>query len=193
MHKDSSVLYIKNMVCPRCIKVVHDELLSLGLNVTNVELGSASFKQNLSTETIHAIKERLEMNGFELLEDKKEQLVEQIKLLLVELIQQDQISETNSTISQQITGKIDLDYSYLSKIFSASEGKTIERHTIELKTERIKELIAYGELSIKQIADQLGYSSLQALSSQFKKETGLTPSQYKNQADLLKRKPLDSI
>ena len=44
----------------------------------------------------------------------------------------------------------------------------------------VKELIVYDELSLSEIAFQLYYSSTSHLSKQFKKVTGLTPTDFKN-------------
>jgi AraC family transcriptional regulator len=56
----------------------------------------------------------------------------------------------------------------------------------------VKELLAYDQLSLSEIAYRLGYSSVAHLSSQFKKITGLTPSRFKAQGIQL-RKPLDGL
>ena len=84
------------------------------------------------------------------------------------------------------------DYSYLSNLFSSVEGLTIEKYTILQRIEKVKELLVYDEQSLSEIAYITGYSSVQHLSQQFKKTTGLTPSHFKLIKEK-KRNPLDNL
>ncbi len=84
-----------------------------------------------------------------------------------------------------------MDYSHLSSLFSKTEGKSIHHFQQEIKTERVKELLEYDELSISEIANEMGYSSAAYLSTQFKKSTGSTPSEYRNKHQ--GRNPLDKL
>jgi AraC-like DNA-binding protein len=59
------------------------------------------------------------------------------------------------------------------------EGITIEKYFISLKIEKVKEWLFYEELTLSEMAYKLDYSSVQHLSSQFKKITGMTPSEYR--------------
>lgn len=192
MDKDI-ILHIKNMVCPRCIKVVTDELAGLGINPINVTLGKVQLTGPVSNESLFEIKKALEKNGFELLDDKKTKIIEQIKILIIEGIRDGKFSEMNINLSQYINDQVQMEYSYLSNLFSSVEGKTIERFVILQKIERIKELISYDELSIKEIAGLLGYSSLQALSNQFKKETGMNAREFKKISGDVTRNPINDI
>jgi len=167
------------MVCPRCIKVVSDELNTLGFDINHIELGKVELKIVPTNNDLLKIKTSLENNGFELLDDKKSRVIEKAKILIIEGIREGKFSEMNINLSQYLSDQFQMEYTHLSTLFSSVEGKSIERFVILQKIERIKELITYGELSIKEIAYYLGYSSLQALSAQFKKETGLTPTDFK--------------
>ena len=189
----NNILHIKNMVCPRCIKVVSDELQQLGLGVKDVELGKVEFNASVTPVELQQIMTVLEKNGFELLDDKKSRIIEKIKILIIEGIQDGTFSVMDVNLSEYISEAIHMEYTHLSALFSSVEGKSIERFVILQKSERIKELLTYDELSVKQIADQLGYSSLQALSNQFKKETGLTPSEFKKTIGNHSRKPISDI
>lgn len=193
MSKTESILHIKNMVCPRCIKVVSDELQTLGLEIQSIELGKVELKKSISNEDLHQVKSILEKNGFELLDDKKSKVIERIKILIIEGIRDVKFSQMDINLSEYISESVHMEYTHLSTLFSSVEGKSIERFLILQKIERIKELITYDEFSIKQIADQLGYSSLQALSNQFKKETGLTPTEFKKIAGGSGRKPISGL
>jgi AraC family transcriptional regulator len=189
---ENKILYIKNMVCDRCIKVVKEELLKLNHTVMSIKLGEVTLSKEPDTMQLSQITESLEENGFELLDDKKSKVIEKVKNLVIELIYHKEQTVPPINYSEYLSQHIGLDYSYISSLFSSVESKTIEKYIISQKIERIKELIHYGELSVKEIADKLNYSSLQALSTQFKKETGLTPSEFKNLKENT-RKSLDEI
>ncbi|MEB2784047.1 AraC family transcriptional regulator [Algoriphagus persicinus] len=185
------LIYVKNMVCPRCITSVKEALDQLQLSYSTLELGKITLDSSPSICQKNQLAKMLEDRGFELLEEGKSTLISQIKSTLIEQIQHsdDPISENYSTF---ISEKLNYKYTYLSKLFSQVEGITIEKFITKLKIERVKELIFYNNKNLSEIADQLGYSSVAYLSSQFKKETGMTPSAFKNQAQP-QRKSLDQI
>ncbi|MBR8535489.1 helix-turn-helix domain-containing protein [Carboxylicivirga sediminis] len=187
-----TILHIKNMVCNRCIKVVKEEFDILKLPVTSIELGIVELDKELSSVDINKVKAVLSDNGFELIDDKKGQLVDSIKTLIIEKIHHSDVEGETVNSSDYLSNALGYDYSYLSKLFSSVEGLTIEKYIILQKIEKAKELLVYNELSLKEIAWKLGYSSVQHLSSQFKKITGLTPSHFKQLKDY-KRKPLDRV
>ncbi len=185
-------LNIKNMVCNRCIKVVNEELSQLGHHIEHIELGEVVLKSTPSNKELQEIDRVLNENGFELLDDRKSQLIDKVKTLIIRQIHHGDLTENKFNYSELLSKEIGYDYSYLSNLFSSTLGYTIEHYIIDQKIEKVKELLTYKELTLNEIAYQLGYSSVQHLSSQFKKVTGLTPSQLKksNQKD---RKPLDEV
>lgn len=188
-----SILHIKNMVCPRCIKVVGDELETLGFPISHIELGKVALTRVPTENELLKIKTSLTNNGFELLDDKKSKVIEKVKILIIEGIREGKLSAMNINVSQYLSDQVQMEYTHLSTLFSSVEGKSIERYVILQKVERIKELITYGELSIKEIAHYLGYSSLQALSAQFKKETGLPPTAFKSLSEGSGRKSISEV
>ena len=103
-----------------------------------------------------------------------------------------QNSALSKNLSVYLTEALHYEYSYLSNLFTAVEGTTIEQYFITQKIERVKELLVYDELSLNEIAYQLNYSSVAHLSNQFKKITGLTPSHFRQLKDK-KRKALDEL
>lgn len=184
-------LYIRNMVCNRCIMAVKSELEKLGYDPLTVQLGEVELKENISGDELTIFKNRLDELGFELIDDSKSKLIEKIKLLVIQLIHHgDGLMHQN--YSEYIASKLNKEYNYLSRLFSEVEGTTIEKYIINQKIERVKELLVYNELTLSEIADSLGYSSVAYLSGQFRKVTGLTPSYFK-QLKEKKRKPLDEI
>lgn len=194
MDSTNSTLHIKNMVCPRCIKVVADELQQLGFKLKAIELGKVELiSTTLTALELQEIKTALGKNGFELLDSKKSRTIEKIKILIIEGIRNGTLSTMSMNMSEYLSETFHMEYTHLSALFSSTEGKSIERFVILQKTEKVKELIVYDELSMKQIADHLGYSSLQALSSQFKKETGMTPTEFKKITSGSLRKSISEI
>ena len=188
----STILHIKNMVCNRCIKVVQDELTGLGYNIKAIELGEVTLTEKLLESNIDQISQVLTDNGFELIDDRKSRIINRIKTLIIEFIHYDREKPDYMNLSDFLAKEIGHDYSYLSNLFSSVEGITIEKYLINQKIEKVKELLVYDELSLNEISYQLGYSSVQHLSNQFKKITGLTPSHFKRIKNK-RRNPLDKV
>ena len=188
----STILHIKNMVCMRCIKVVKEELSSLKYTVASIELGEVHLREDLSDDDLGRIRQVLTDNGFELIDDKKSQIINRIKTLIIEYIHYDREKPEHENLSEFLGNELGHDYSYLSNLFSSVEGITIEKYLIHQRIEKVKELLVYDELTLNEISYQLGYSSVQHLSNQFKKVTGLTPSHFKA-IKISKRNPLDKV
>ncbi|RKO72822.1 AraC family transcriptional regulator [Sphingobacterium puteale] len=184
-------LAIKNMVCNRCIMVVENELAKLNLHIKHISLGQVEIEETLDREQSAQLAESFSALGFELIDDKRTVLIEQVKHLVLDLIR-NQHNNTNLNLSEIISNQIYHDYNYISNLFSDVEGMTIEKYFISQKIEYVKELLVYDELTLSEIAYQLNYSSVAYLSNQFKKVTGLTPSHFKHIKEN-KRKPLDKI
>ena len=193
MKSKENTLFIKNMVCPRCIKVVGEELEKLNIKVKSIILGEVETELPKEKLPIDKIQKVLLDNGFELIDDKNSKIIEKIKSEIISVIQNYE-GEDISQISfpEYLASKIYKDYNYLSSVFSKTEGITIEHYIIMQKIEKVKELLKYDELTLSEIAYQLGYSSVQHLSRQFKKTTGLTASEFKNNLSV-QRKPIDKL
>ncbi len=179
------------MVCPRCITSVEQLLAKNKLSAKYIRLGEVQLMKQPSAAALKHFAEDLKQTGFELLDDQKTQQIEQIKNLLIQKVQSGSVQE-HFSISKYLGENIFKDYSSISKLFSEVEGITIEQFFILQKIEKTKELLIYNEQSLSQIAFNLGYSSTQHLSSQFKKLTGMTPTQFK-QLGALHRKPIDGV
>jgi AraC-like DNA-binding protein len=162
----------------RCKMIVQEELTKLGLHYTAVELGEADIVENISAGQHEQIKSALLRSGLELLDDKKSVLIQKIKKCLLELVHHSE-EPLVIKLSEHLSQQLDRDYTYLANLFSEVQGVTIEKFFISHKIERAKELLVYKELTLTEIAYKLHYSSVAHLSNQFKKVTGLTPSQFK--------------
>jgi len=185
-------LHIKNMVCDRCKRVVREELEKQGIALKSVELGEVETETGLDPEKLKQVKGILEINGFELLDDKKTALAEHIKTLIIEEVQNLKGNKPAAmNFSDFLSEKIGYDYSYLSNLFSSETGQTIEQYIIAQKVEKLKEWLSYNELTLSEMAWRLSYSSTAHLSNQFKKITGMTPGEFKKGAR--PRKALDKV
>ncbi|MDR1054770.1 MAG: AraC family transcriptional regulator [Prevotellaceae bacterium] len=184
-------LFIKNMVCNRCIMVVQYELNKLGLDVKNIKLGEVTFNKELTSEEKNTLDKVLIPLGFEIIDNKKSRIIEKIKNIIIDLAHH-QDSDARMNLSDVLSSKLRHDYNYISNLFSEIAGITIEKYFIAQKIEKVKELLVYDELSLSEIALRMNYSSVAYLSNQFKKITGLTPTHFK-QIKEDKRKPLDEV
>lgn len=184
-------LIIRNMVCPRCITSVEQILQKNKLPVKYVRLGEVELLKKPTAKQLQTLEQDLLQTGFELLDDQRTQLIEQVKNLLIQKVQSGSVEE-HFSLTRFIGENVFKDYSSVSKLFSEVEGITLEQFFNLQKIEKVKEWLIYNEESLTQIAFHLGYSSTQHLSSQFKKLTGMTPSQFK-QIGALHRKPIDNI
>jgi AraC-like DNA-binding protein len=187
---DGTNIYIRNMVCPRCIRVVNEELTKGGFKVTHVELGKATIADaNPDKAKLSRI---LLDNGFELLEEKSARLISEMKVYIIQYIREGDAEDEKLKLSSRLERHFGKEYGTLSQIFSASENTTLEKFVIAQKIELVKEWLIYNELTLSETAWKLGYKSVAHLSSQFKHLTGFSPTEFKKLKDH-HRKMLDSI
>jgi YesN/AraC family two-component response regulator len=184
-------IYIKNMVCDRCKWVVESELLKLGLQPVSIALGEVELQEEISANQKKDLIKVLQTHGFDFITDYKSKFTEKIKNLIINIIyKKDNHLDVN--LSVFLSNELQQDYHVLSNYFTDLEGTTIEKYYILQKIERIKELLVYNELSLSQIAHLLNYSSVAYLSNQFKKVTGVTPTEFKL-SENKHRKALDGL
>ncbi|SHM90200.1 Helix-turn-helix domain-containing protein [Cyclobacterium lianum] len=175
----TTTLHIKNMVCPRCILVVENELKALGVDIKDVKLGYAQvvLPQGI---TLPIVDDKLKEFGFELIFEADSILAEEVKTAVLAYLKHiEQEGKEAKKLSDFISSKIGKNYNYISKIFSKQTGHTLEKYYILLRVEKVKELLDYAQLNVSEIALQLGYSSVHYLSNQFRRITGLSISDYK--------------
>ena len=184
-------LIIKNMVCDRCITAVQKILEEQGISVKSINLGEAVPEKSLTQTEHQLLSQALSEAGFELLESRESKIVSRIKALIVEKVHHSE-GETDFHLANLLTTELPHSYGFMSQLFSEVEGITLEKFLIEQRIERVKELLFYGEKSLSEIAWEMGYSSVQHLSSQFKKVTEMTPTTFKKNRPG-SRKNLDNI
>lgn len=179
------------MVCPRCVSAVSQILEELNITYKTIKLGEVELVSALNGSEKEKMSKKLQNSGFSLIDDRKSQLIEQMKTLVVNKIHHSS-SELNIKWADYVSDNMHLDYKYLSALFSSVESITFEQYIINQKIERVKELIVYDELTLSEIAFKMNYSSVAYLSNQFKKLTGMTPSEFKKSIDK-NRRFLDEI
>lgn len=185
-------LSIQNMVCDRCIESVRNILHETGIEYERLVLGEVETTDIVTKPKLDDLSDKLRNKGFSLIQDRETELVERMKVGLLDYLRYLEGSNKAEKLSVYMAGKLHYNYSYLSKIFSDNTGETLERHLIKLKIERVKELLHYKSLTLSEIAWKLKYSSVQYLSNQFKKVTGKTVSDYLRQVES-ERVGLDKI
>ncbi|WP_264565535.1 helix-turn-helix domain-containing protein [Flavobacterium sp. N3904] len=184
-------IYIKNMVCDRCIMAVRSEFEKSGIHPLAIELGQVELLNEWDEKNKLLLKKRLEELGFEIVEDKIRITVEKIKSLIIALVHHQNLG-LKVNLSSYLAQNLAQDYNTLSNLFSEVEGVTIEHFFIKQKIEKVKELLTYNELSLSEIAYKMNYSDVAHLSNQFKKITGITPTKFKL-LDKNKRTQIDHL
>jgi AraC family transcriptional regulator len=183
---------INHMVCPRCIEAVEGIMKEMHLPAVSVELGSVELDTVLTDSQRRELGEKLEKRGFELIFDRETELVNRVKAALIQYLDHLEKTEQPEKLSYFIAKTTHYNYSYLSSVFSEHHGMTIESYLIELKIERVKELLSFHKWTLSEIAWKLKYSSVQYLSNQFKKVTGSTVTEYLKEKSI-PRKSLDRL
>lgn len=182
---------IKNMVCRHCIRAVETILGKLGIKNAEIMLGVVRIPdEELEKVSLETLDKELEADGFERISDRNAMIVENIKKTIIRHVRIERECPLN--LSACLEKHMDITYDTASRIFSAQEGRTIEKYFIAQKIELVKELMGYNQMSISEIADMAGYSSVSHLSRQFKEVTGLTPSQYMRQGENA-RQPITQV
>ncbi len=181
------------MVSSRCIAQVQNLLESASnLSIDKVYLGAAQIQINEGNIDFIVLQKKLQEHGFDLIYDKEAALLEAIKVAVLEMIYYG--NNLNSLIrnSDYLSDKLGNPYTFLSKLFSDKTHLTLEKYIILVKIERVKELLSYNEMTLSEISYQMGYSSVQYLSNQFKQITTYSVSEYKA-LPIKPRIPLDQL
>jgi AraC family transcriptional regulator len=172
-------LVIRNMVCDRCKAAVERVLRGHGVSVQHVDLGEVELAREPTSAQLTAVRTALRGEGFDLVDGREAALIARIKAAIVKLVHHDAGMQGRVKLGPYLSSALNREYSGLSALFSQVEGITIEQFFLLQRLERVKELIKYDELSLSEIADRSGFSSVAHLSAQFKKLTGMTPSAFK--------------
>lgn len=189
---NTTTIHIKNMMCRCCLRVIREELENAGIVVEEITMGRATISFDEQVMSLEDVRKVLVEFGTDLIESRDNRLVEEIKLAVVELIHHMNNVDSMVRKSEYLVEKTGLSYAYLSRIFSTHEHITLEKFIILNKIERIKELIDQDEFTLSEIAFMMDYNSVQYLSNQFKHNTGMTVSEYK-ESDRSSKKSIDRL
>lgn len=172
-------LYSKNLVCTHCINMLRSELNNLDLEYRDIGLGLMEINEDNNITKQFKLNKILKNYGLKLVPDHKSTMITKIKNLIRELVNNPGEGE-KFVLSAYISEKLNYDYTYLYNLFSSGTGQSIKYYYMTQKVERVKYLLEYEQLPVTEITYMLNYSSVAHLSNQFKKITGLTPSEFKN-------------
>jgi len=184
-------LTIRNMVCDRCRAAVARVMENQGLAVKHIELGEVDLLREVPYHEREALRVALQAQGFDLVDDLDAVSIARIKAAIIQLVHHDGEMKGRVKLADHLSALLHKEYSGLSALFTQVEGITIEQYFLLQRLERVKELIKYGELTMSEIADRAGFSSVAHLSTQFKKLTGMTPTAFKEIGG--GRLPLDHV
>ena len=184
-------LVIRNMVCDRCRTAVARVLEAQGLAVKHIDLGEVELLRQPQPAALDALRVALRIQGFELVDHRAAVTIARIKAAIVKLVHHDGELKERVKLGDHLAGLMHKEYSGLTALFTQVEGITIEQFFLLQRLERVKELIKYDELTLSEIADRTGFSSVAHLSAQFKKLTGMTPTAFKEMGG--GRLPLDHV
>ena len=179
------ILYIKNMACESCKVIVKEVLESMGCTTVKVELGTVELKKKISSKQKEMFGASIKKAGLELVSNEEDIMVDRIKKAVLDYVENS--SRIKTKLSDYLVKKLNYDYAYLSGHFSEIQNSTIEQFMIQLKIEKVKELLILHDMTLTQIADKLNYSSVAHLSNQFKKVTGVPATTFKNQKRPIRR------
>ncbi|MBJ6111334.1 AraC family transcriptional regulator [Hymenobacter sp. BT523] len=179
----STLLYIRHMVCVKCILVVREQLVELGLVPLRVELGEVELRDDAATIDWPRLRQCLEAEGFEILDQlsPQQRLVAQIKGIIALLLATEPAALRSGHFSRQLSERLQRRFAYLSDVFSATEGLSLEHYVIRQRVEAARCLLRESTLPVGRVARELGYSNLGHLSRQFQRETGTSPTEYRQQ------------
>lgn len=173
------IIYVKNMISQRCKIVVNNILQSFGLEAKDIMIGEVLLKDKVPVFKLMQVDAALKETGLELVFDKKSQLVQQIKNIILEIIHFS-AEPLVMKFSCYLSGRLNYNYTYLAGIFKKLSGITIEHFIISQKIEKVKSMLMAGDMHLSEIAYRMNYSSVSHLSAQFKKVTGYNASEYKS-------------
>lgn len=184
------VLYIKHMVCPRCIEAVETALQALGIAVVEMRLGKVTVKP--TAVPVSTIAATLERSGFELIRNDVDPLVLTIQQVVIDMVRGKERPAPDMRTSEFIAWKVGRSYRSITRAFSTQKGMTLERYIILHKLEYAKELLEYGEHTHSEIAYKLGYKTVHHLANQFRAATGKSMSAYRDDRDF-DRTPINEL
>lgn len=172
------LLNVKNMICQRCVIVIHEILHELGFEAKNVQVGEILLDQHLTASQLEQLNTALKKTGLELLYSNDELIVQKIKHVVYEIVHYSS-EPLLEKFSVYLSSRLNYSYTYLANIFKKLNGIPIEHFLITEKIRKVKMMLITEQLTLSEIAYKMHYSSVAHLSTQFKKVTGIRASDFK--------------
>jgi AraC-like DNA-binding protein len=169
--------YLKYDISMACRVILEEHLAQYGISGNMLDMSIVELDRKLSAEQYKKLEFDLKKYGIEIIENSRSALVQQIKDAVMDFIYHHE-KQPGEKLSLWITRKLNLSYSYISRVFTEESSTSIENYMIRQRIENVKHLIACETMTFTEIAWKMNYSSVAHLSNQFKKITGITPSRY---------------
>lgn len=78
-----------------------------------------------------------------------------------------------------VAAKVNVDRSYLSRVFHREMGLTISEYIERIRLSRASDLLYMTDMGLGEVAAECGYANAEALARNFKEIRGITPSEYR--------------
>ena len=153
---------------------IKDLVGSLGIPCNKVSAFEIQLDPTADREQIKIVSNYLSNFEIGINNDYKEQLVNQVKSLILQMINE----HSTKNIKEYLCDKLPYTYRHISEIFQKSCHCSIENFVIFQKVEMIKKLAIQENLTLTEIAFKMNYCSVAHVSRQFKKTTGLTFQEF---------------
>ncbi|MEO8773914.1 MAG: helix-turn-helix transcriptional regulator [Gelidibacter sp.] len=170
-------------------RFIDDKLKELGIKYRMLNFGEIEFLEDVPEAKLQAFYRILEDYGIEKIENQKVILVQKMKDTIIDMVLNAK-EPINVKSSVYLSEKLGHSYGYLSNLFSEVTYTSVENFIILQRIEYAKSLMINTELSLTEIAFKLQYSSVAHLSTQFKNNTGITPTTF--QRIITKRRELNT-
>jgi len=161
-----------------CSYLLKMQLEKLRIDYSSIDRGEVIIDEDTTQDKIDLLKKVLHNYKLEIIEDKETFLIEKIKQIVYEDVR-DISNSKNQNFSMVLSDRLNYSYSYLSNLFSSVTGQSIKQYMIEVRVEFIKELIVENKYNIMEMTYLLDFSNIAHLSNQFKRITGISPSEFR--------------
>ncbi|WP_022821594.1 helix-turn-helix domain-containing protein [Hymenobacter norwichensis] len=175
----TTVLYIKHIVCARCMRVVRQELEQLGFKVLEVRLGAATVATAAEQIDWPRLRSALKVAGFALLESVHQTLLGRVQVTVHQLLRQPP-GLRHRAYPAAVAQELGMPVTQLSAAYAhLVTGDSLAGYIVRERQAYAQELLASSTLGVGLIARQLGYSSLAHFSGQFRRLAACSPSTYR--------------
>lgn len=141
------------------------------------------FSQNIIIAQIELLLnycERFYQRQFITRKKSSHQLLERLENILDEYFTNDNLIEKGLPTAQHIASSLNVSPNYLGSLLKILTGQTTQQHIHNKLIERAKERLSTTNLSVSEIAYELGFEHPQSFSKLFKTKTNLSPLEFRH-------------